>query len=203
MVLSESRESWVCLIGLLLALLYLQLGKKSRYVLSLLYILGGIFLGIFINQIFGIMGRDPTFTGRTFIWQECWKAITSSPIVGYGYKAFWATANGPADRISVNLGYNVPHAHNGILELGLDLGFVGIAIYLVSLAQTLWRFHYLPKGIAKTFFAVFFVYLGIMNFADSAIMTPNTVYWAFYIMISCYGCIFKKMSEEEKAAQDA
>jgi len=71
------------------------------------------------------MGRNPTLTGRT----EVWKAIlpfAQNPIFGSGYESFWL-----GDRL-VTIGQminspGIQEAHNGYLEIYLNLGWIGLA----------------------------------------------------------------------------
>ena len=41
------------------------------------------------KRVTGVLGRDPTLTGRTEIWRFAIKSIASRPFLGYGYDVFW------------------------------------------------------------------------------------------------------------------
>jgi len=80
---------------------------------------------------------DPTFTGRTDIWQFVVSHIMQRPITGYGFAAFWGT-NGllygmAADDEWV---HTASHAHNGYLDLALTIGIPGmmmVTLWLIVL----------------------------------------------------------------------
>jgi len=70
------------------------------------------------------LGRDPTLTDRTLIWNTV-LSIRTNPLVGTGYESFWL---GPRlDRIWEITG-RVNEAHNGYLEVYLNLGLVGLSL---------------------------------------------------------------------------
>jgi len=80
------------------------------------------------------LGRQTNLTGRTDIWAAV-LAVVPSPIVGAGFESFWL---GPrVETVWRGLGQymHVNEAHNGYIEVYLNLGWVGvglIAIILIS-----------------------------------------------------------------------
>ncbi|HEY1260565.1 MAG TPA: O-antigen ligase family protein [Stellaceae bacterium] len=75
------------------------------------------------------VGRDPTLTGRTELWPFVLNDIAQNPILGWGYSAFWSPRNPAAVEISYAVKWHVPEAHNGILEMLLNIGAGGASIY--------------------------------------------------------------------------
>ncbi|MCI2238419.1 O-antigen ligase family protein [Paenibacillus sp. TRM 82003] len=86
----------------------------------------------------GAIGEDATLTGRTDIWRQSLQALSQRPLLGHGYGAFWdEDAGAPAaDLIRARLQWPVPNAHNGLLDVGLDLGVAGALLVLLLLAGT-------------------------------------------------------------------
>ncbi len=82
-----------------------------------------------------MLGKSPTLTGRTDIWTRVIPHIWQSPLFGWGYAAFWTTDNPAAIEISDALGWWVPQAHNGLLEILLSAGLFGAIVYLYLLAR--------------------------------------------------------------------
>jgi exopolysaccharide production protein ExoQ len=70
------------------------------------------------------VGRDATLTGRTDIWRDA-LAVSNNPLLGAGFESFWLT--GPLD---IGRKYHVNEAHNGYLELYLNLGLIGVTLML-------------------------------------------------------------------------
>lgn len=86
------------------------------------------------EAIFG----DPTLTQRTDIWAFAIKMIGQRPWTGYGYEVFWgAGLNSPSVREAPGFVAQMPHAHNGYIDIVLQTGFVGLAIFIVLLLVTL------------------------------------------------------------------
>jgi exopolysaccharide production protein ExoQ len=71
------------------------------------------------------LGRDPSLTGRTEIWREALK-IDENPLFGTGFESFWL---GPRLEKMWSLHWWHPNeAHNGYLEVYLNLGWTGVAL---------------------------------------------------------------------------
>lgn len=73
-------------------------------------------------------GRDPTLTGRTEIWGAV-LSVHTDPLLGTGYESFWL---GPRiEKVWQAAGMTgVIEAHNGYLEVYLQLGVIGGCLLL-------------------------------------------------------------------------
>jgi len=72
------------------------------------------------------MGRNSTLTGRTEIWQVV-LGLVENPIIGSGFESFWLGENLAK---TWNLyWFHLNEAHNGYIELFLNLGWIGILIF--------------------------------------------------------------------------
>jgi len=90
------------------------------------------------------LGRDATLTGRTVIWNSV-LAMTVNPTFGAGYESFWSPERAreiirKANFIVIN------QAHNGYLQVYLDLGWVGVL--LISLV-ILWGFRNVVRSLRR------------------------------------------------------
>lgn len=74
------------------------------------------------------LGKDPTLTGRTRIWEVVAQAIADRPILGYGWNALWHEGTPVTEMLWAENGYPFFHAHNGYLDLTAQIGIVGAAI---------------------------------------------------------------------------
>jgi exopolysaccharide production protein ExoQ len=82
------------------------------------------------------LGRDPTLTGRTEIWKALLNMDTN-PLFGVGYQSFWLGGRVPAIWAALGMpGLN--EAHNGYLEMYLNLGLLGLCL-LVGLLIASYR----------------------------------------------------------------
>lgn len=137
------------------------------------------------ESILGHIGRDPTFTGRTELWVLLLEKARIHPWLGYGYGAFWLGTTGVSGEIQEALqGWYPIHAHNGFLDLVLELGMAGLLIFLPLLA--IYGYRTYAWGMAQrsplclwpVTYMLFFV---LSNLAESALVRQNNIYWALYI----------------------
>lgn len=80
------------------------------------------------------LGRDDTLTGRTDIWAAVLPAMAQHRILGHGFESFWTNARRQV--------YMISDAHNGYLDILLELGAAGLALYIcwfLSSANKLYR----------------------------------------------------------------
>jgi len=135
--LSHSATSQVCLTIGCFVIAALHSGWGERHLTFLKVVIPATFcLYIILAFGFGLngdfasrVGRDPTLTDRTIIWKTVLSEDTN-PLVGTGYESFWL---GPRlQRIWQVAGY-VNEAHNGYLDIYLNLGGIGVALLVAFL----------------------------------------------------------------------
>jgi O-antigen ligase len=78
-----------------------------------------------------MLGRDPSLTGRTEIWELVLKG-QANPVLGAGFYTFWMGDR--ADKLSQSYAFHLNQAHNGYLETYLDGGVVGVCLLIALLA---------------------------------------------------------------------
>ena len=89
------------------------------------------------DTILALIGKDPTLTGRTEIWDYVIKDIWMKPLLGWGYFGFWQQSNPAAIEISDAVHWVVPQAHNGLLEFLLNIGLLGTSLFALILIRTI------------------------------------------------------------------
>ncbi len=143
------------------------------------------------DLVFKLLGKDPTLTGRTDIWAAVLRRVAEHPWLGFGYAAFWDKDSIPAQFIRRETGWNVPSAHNGWLDMLVQLGLVGVAaclaLVLAGLALAAARLLRARDGNWAL------IYLGIFLItctSESALMSRNSLPWAL-----CVATLTKVMSE--------
>jgi O-antigen ligase len=123
-----------------LSVLMLRLGGIGRILGMASFVVLAIAVtgaAVFPDALLEIVGKDPTLTGRTELWALVMDAIAQKPVTGWGFYAFWSSANPLSSEISQAVGWNVPQAHNGILEILLELGLVGAVAIVAFLVRTM------------------------------------------------------------------
>lgn len=79
------------------------------------------------NNVVTFLGRDPTLTDRTVIWADA-IALQSNPVVGMGFESFWLGDR--LDWMSEKWWWQPNQAHNGYIEIYLNLGFIGLFLFI-------------------------------------------------------------------------
>ena len=194
LVLSRSATAIVIFTTLIATLMLARL-LRVRFrlalpIIVLLLALGGYFAVRAASDptaVLGLLGRDSSLTGRTQLWGLVWHMIQERPWFGYGYGGFWLGFDGPSAPVWLATGWNPPSAHNGLLDLLLDLGFVGLLI-LVPIVITV--FHHAialarrGRVLDTAFPLIFLVFYLVSNTTESFLVAYNTLSWVLFVTIT-------------------
>lgn len=137
--------------------------------------------------LLGLLGKDPTLTGRLPLWETVLQSIQEKPFLGYGYGAFWRGWAGPSAQVWLVHLWEPPHAHNGYLDLWLELGLVGLVLGLGLLAAMLVR-GFLgsltpSKREVHRFAYQFAFFFAAFNVVESVYLESgmlNAIYWIVF-----------------------
>lgn len=137
-------------------------------------------------EILAALGKDPSLTGRTGIWDALFVKIAERPWTGYGYNAFWGLDSDPALWVRYQTGWVVPSAHNGWIDLLVQLGWPGAilvgTIMTSSYVLTLLR---LPTaGLREGFWGIAYlsVYV-LLTFSESVLLSAQSLPWTLCLAI--------------------
>jgi len=81
-----------------------------------------------------VFDKDPTLTGRTYLWQRAADFIAEKPVLGTGFNGFWVQGNPDAEGlwryagISDRMGFSF---HNTLIELLVNVGWVGVFVFTI------------------------------------------------------------------------
>jgi exopolysaccharide production protein ExoQ len=109
------------------------------------------------------------------------------PWLGYGFNAFWLPDESYVQKIWHLLRWEPPHAHNGFIELWLELGLLGTGLFLLVFA------HYSAKATKfsrrnsepdSAWPLIFFVFLFFTNFTETLFLPVNSIYFILYVSIA-------------------
>jgi exopolysaccharide production protein ExoQ len=73
------------------------------------------------------LGRNSTLTGRTDIWAAV-IPMSPNPLIGAGFESFWLSPRVHERLWDVFTGLPLNEAHNGYIEVYLELGWVGLGL---------------------------------------------------------------------------
>jgi exopolysaccharide production protein ExoQ len=130
------------------------------------------------------VGADSTLTGRSEIWSAVWSMIAAHPWLGYGFGAFWRGFDGPSAQVWAQIGATPPHAHNGVLDLWLDLGLAGVVLAGGSLAVAGGRAARALRGewsLESVFPAAMLAFLVLFNLTESTFLKQHSMFWVLYV----------------------
>ena len=135
----------------------------------------------------GLIGKDPTLTGRTDIWEYIYTMIGYQPALGYGVGGFWHGEKGASLYVIERAGWMVPDAHQGFLDAALQIGIIGASMVSLVLWQALLR------GLARvrlfrtwvsSWPAVYMLYISLVNISESSLLAPNSIFWILICSMS-------------------
>lgn len=89
------------------------------------------------DALFDLLGKDATLTGRTEIWDGIARVTAERTWRGFGYGAVWDNDDpyGPLAWITHYAGFKAGHAHNGWMELWLNIGLAGVIVFALWFAE--------------------------------------------------------------------
>lgn len=132
------------------------------------------------GSIIHMLGRRPDLTDRDFIW-ELVVSMQQSPWIGYGYESFWTGER--LARIWQQLD-GIIQAHNGYIDVYLNLGFVGLSVLLASIVKGLANLNIELKennrfaALKMTFIVVILIY----NYTEATFVPVSNT---FTILLIC------------------
>jgi O-antigen ligase len=157
------------------------------------------------EQFTALVGKDATLTGRVPIWTVLMKyTIPGNPIFGYGFNTYFVINNPDYLRLVDIVGWPAPHAHNGYLNLAVELGLPGAvlgtcilmrliagALLRVNDAGAPWVLHVLVFGVT----------FAVLNIVESSLLRISDN-WAFALTFCCFA-LWKYQADLRPKAQPA
>lgn len=133
-----------------------------------------VLIGAVVNYVGAVVdsvGKDLTFSSRTDIWDLTWPLIFEQPIQGYGLAGpFSDLRNQVALETFRSLGFYVQHAHNGVIDLLVTLGVVGVAFVsalVIGSLRAAWRAIDRSPRLARWVIASILI-LVMLSFSEAA-----------------------------------
>lgn len=185
-------------IGILVLLLSRRLSLVSRFVaLGITGLAAAVGLaslvvfGLGAGEIAEVTLGDTTLTGRTFLWEALWVEIRNHPWVGSAYGAFWYLDSAP-NALYATSGFlgRVGQAHNGYIDLVLQVGIVGFVaamVPLVHMGMLATRYsHRMRDSRSRKWLSLLplglLVFLIVHNFLESSLFrSGSTLTMAFFL----------------------
>jgi exopolysaccharide production protein ExoQ len=148
LVLTESRTAFasVLVVFAIYGLVVAPIKRYAALVLCLFLTVGT--LGVLIEESTVSAGRHAVLLGREDegsssldarieLWQDLATYVEQRPILGFGYDAFWTPAH--IMDVSGRQQWTICQSHSEYVEVALDLGIVGLSLYLLLIVSALHR----------------------------------------------------------------
>ncbi len=135
------------------------------------------------------LGRDSTLTGRTPLWGVMIVKLMQRPFLGYGRGGFFAPKSPHALEAGqvIHTGWIPPHGHNGFLDLAVDIGLIGLTLFIITFLTTFVRalkLAYATKNAEDFFPLAFLILLVINNITESLLIYQMNIYWVLFLTIN-------------------
>ena len=124
------------------------------------------------NLFFKAIERDPSLTGRVPLWEDLLRIGSKHPISGSGYESFWL--ENIAD-LWEKYAFGPINAHNGYVDLYLNLGIIGVAIFMILIVKLLARL-FTESALSTYYGQIAFVFCMIniiRNITESSLMNAS------------------------------
>jgi exopolysaccharide production protein ExoQ len=142
----------------------------------------------YLPEILEMFGRDPSLTGRVPIWIVLWESVLKRPLLGYGYLAFWTGLKGESGAVIHATHWTFGYAHNGYLELVLQLGLVGLAIFMITLLHAIknaWTCFRMDRTGRYDWYLGLIAITIVYNIDEATVVGASSLLSILYIVACC------------------
>jgi O-antigen ligase len=164
--------------------------KLKHYCLfAFIFISGFIVFVSNLGFFFGLLGRSANMTGRIPLWKDLFlNFYLTKPFLGHGYGTLWMQES---FRVLMQNRHGWPYqvyfADNGFLDILLNLGAVGLALFLMILFVAAYK---TIQKMVKThswkyvFTFAILIYVVIGNLAYSFLLEVDHFVWACLLIVA-------------------
>jgi O-antigen ligase len=151
-----------------------------------------LFVSIKLNvtEIFDYLGKDTTLTGRTDFWPQIISTLNQhNPLLGFGVYGFWQPwrgAENPARYIINPNGFVPPNAHSGFLDLALEIGWLGLLLFICSFLKVTQKsllFAVKDRSSEAMTPIILVVYILMANISETQLFSDVYI-WFLYIFLA-------------------
>ncbi len=191
---TQSKTSLLCLVlglGVVGGFWTLRKGGAAFAVVAIWTAVVLAALGIWIWETHSVavleaLGKDPSLTGRTDIWESLMRKVAERPWTGYGYGAFWGKDSVPADWVRKETQWPVPSAHNGWIDLLVQLGWPGAVLVasLMAITTVITVLRSIGSGVREGWWALGFLVAFIaLSLSESILLTHQSLPWVLFMAV--------------------
>lgn len=136
--------------------------------------------------ILPLLERDASMTGRAPLWAAVVDAIARRPWFGYGLGGYFEY---PFYHLEVSsaAGWNAPHAHNGFLQLLIELGLAGFVLFVLMAISCIRKTaRYMRQNPGDEFASwpiLYLFFLILYNITEASLVHGNNLFWILFVAV--------------------
>lgn len=146
----------------------------------------GLFLtAVYWSEITDLLGKSPDASGRFSIWQTVGELIAERWLIGWGWISHWIPGVAPYEGLVVIDKVPMYHAHNAFLDVWLQLGIIGLALFvwlLISTFVRVWRVSVVHTNPLYFWPLFAFMVISTQALTESRILVENG--WMLLILLA-------------------
>ncbi len=133
-----------------------------------------------------VQGKDATLSDRTYLWKDVVRLGMQHPILGSGYGGFWTSEI--YSKLSPEVDNRPAESHNGYLETFANLGFVGVAMLVALLWQSLASAFALIRSDFEygRMRLVMLATILLMNYTEATFPRGTHLWWFCFLIVAIY-----------------
>ncbi|WP_104402834.1 O-antigen ligase family protein [Vibrio penaeicida] len=175
---------------------------SQKIVLLTFYSVGLIFLvtllNIFLYDILILLGKDPTLTGRTGLWEVLFGLIFERPLFGYGIGVF--SRPEIMYQYSSAFGWAAKTTHSSYIDLALGIGIPGSIAVFIWIGKSMFS-ALMSKTLTHTYEQQLAVAIGVIAggltiaSASSGVLLSNAFIWVLVLSMILF-CHSREVEDE-------
>jgi len=164
--------------------------RNQKHLVFLIFIIVTSFSIFLFNQYLDdfliYIGKDPTLTGRTGLWEVLLRVGLNKPIIGHGLGLF--SRPDIMYQFTEEFGWAAKSSHSSVLDVFLGVGLVGLATLTIVLFTSIWNVLFLNIENQQFKIAVvaclsILVTRIMCAFVSSGVLLSNTFDWVVIVVM--------------------
>lgn len=188
---SESKTMYVAGFGsvVLLAVYRLFRGRKTLRGAVMLSMFGSsLFTVAFATANIGLLAKwldkDVSLTGRIPLWESLIPVAMERVALGHGFRAAFGGYFSPVHEIWIEHTWQPPHAHNALFHIWLELGLIGVVLFMVGFFRAVKRAIHVVNLVpgAVGLWPLAFLSTSLLVSITESGVTASEIAWLMYVV---------------------
>lgn len=145
-----------------------------------------------LESVFGLFGKDLSFTGRVDLWKMVFSMTEGNMLTGWGLGGFWVMDGAHLRPLFEEFVWIPNQAHQGYIDILNQVGIPGLTLLLLMIASYLTGLSKLKKN---SLWKWLFLGVIILNFQESVFFRPRHI--SHFMFLFAYIALFTDLVKEE------